>query len=349
MHSGLIIGLISRSVAGASFGFIGLLLGGIFEPRGFMPWGLSSIVVGVVVGVVLAPYLLVAPIHAALKRIGEVQGSRFFAALSGLILGLFIAVLVSIPLAHLPGWPGTLLPLILSGVFALLGIAVMLTREQDVSHYLTGQNRWARTTLAPSSYSKVLMDTSAIIDGRIADIIEAGFVNGTMVIPRFVLDELRHVADSSDSLRRNRGRRGLEVLSKLRKEATVPIQVLDVDSSNGMEVDAHLVKLAKSMGAAIITTDFNLNRVAGIQGVKVLNVNDLANAIKPVALPGEDIKVRVIQEGTEAGQGVGFLDNGAMVVVEGGRKFLNTKLDVSVTRVHQTTSGFLIFAQPKGR
>jgi uncharacterized protein YacL len=349
MHSGLIFGLIVRSVAGASFGFIGLLLGGVFEPRGFMPWGLSSTVVGVVAGVALAPYLLVAPIRGVLQRIGEVQGSKFLAALSGLILGLVIAVLVSIPLARLSGWPGTLLPLILSGVFALLGIAVMLTREQDVSHYLTGQNRGSRTTLGPSSYAKVLMDTSAIIDGRIADIIQAGFINGTMVIPRFVLDELRHVADSSNSLRRNRGRRGLEVLSNLRKEATVPIQILDVDSSNGMEVDGHLVKLAKSMGAAILTTDFNLNRVASIQGVKVLNVNDLANAIKPLAIPGENLEVRVIQEGTEAGQGVGFLDNGAMVVVEGGRRFLNTRLDVSVTRVHQTASGCLIFAQPKER
>ena len=156
----------------------------------------------------------------------------------------------------------------------------------------------------------MLVDTSAIIDGRIVDVSQTGFINGTLVIPRFVLDELRHIADSTDSLRRNRGRRGLEILTKLRKEAIVPLQVLDVDGWDGMEVDSKLVKLAKSLKVPIVTTDYNLNRVAGIQGVKVLNVNDLANALKPAVIPGEDMEVRVIQEGKEVGQGVAFLDDG---------------------------------------
>jgi uncharacterized protein YacL len=168
-----------------------------------------------------------------------------------------------------------------------------------------------------------------------------------MVIPRFILDELRHVADSSDALRRNRGRRGLEMLNKLRKEAEVPIQILDVDVRDDSEVDGKLIKLAKSLKAQILTTDFNLNRVAELQGIRVLNINELANALKPVVLPGEEILVRIIQEGKESGQGVGFLDDGTMVVVEGGKRYINTLLDVSITRVLQTAAGRIIFAQPR--
>jgi uncharacterized protein YacL len=189
------------------------------------------------------------------------------------------------------------------------------------------------------------MDTSAIIDGRIADISKTGFVHGTMIIPRFILDELRHVADSSDALRRNRGRRGLEILNKLRREAEVPIQILDVDAPEDPEVDAKLVTLAKNLKANILTTDFNLDRVAELQGVRVLNINELANALKPVVLPGEEMVVLIIQEGKEFGQGVGFLDDGTMVVVEGGKRHINSHLDVSVTRVLQTAAGRIIFAQ----
>ena len=224
----------------------------------------------------------------------------------------------------------------------------MLSREQALGQLLPELKR-AAPVAAVQKNGQVLLDTSAIIDGRIADVSQTGFITGTLVIPRFVLDELRHVADSTDSLRRSRGRRGLEVLTRLRKEAIVPIQVLDVDGMDGTEVDGNLVKLAKRLGAPIVTTDFNLNRVAGIQGIAVLNVNDLANALKPVVLPGEELEVRVIQEGKEVGQGVGFLDDGTMVVVEGGRRYLNVLLEVMVTRVLQTAAGRLIFAQPKER
>jgi len=192
-----------------------------------------------------------------------------------------------------------------------------------------------------------LLDTSAIIDGRIADVSDAGFIIGTLVIPRFILDELRHIADSSDSLRRNRGRRGLEILNKLRKEGTVPLRILDVDIRDGQEADEKLVSLASSMKAPIATTDYNLNRVAEFQGVKVLNVNELANLLKPVVLPGENMRVRVIQEGKEPGQGVGFLDDGTMVVIEGGRRYINAHVEVQVTRALQTAAGRIIFAQPK--
>ncbi|HEY7778869.1 MAG TPA: PIN domain-containing protein [Ktedonobacterales bacterium] len=194
---------------------------------------------------------------------------------------------------------------------------------------------------------RVLVDTSAIIDGRIADISQTGFVSGTLVVPRFVLEELQHIADSSDSLRRNRGRRGLEILNRLQKETNVPVEISDADAEGTHEVDAKLVKLARQWHCPIITNDFNLNRVAALQGVKVLNINELAHAVKPILLPGEELAVKIIQDGKELGQGVGYLDDGTMIVVEGGKQYIGANVDVMVTRVLQTVAGRMIFGQPK--
>jgi uncharacterized protein YacL len=193
----------------------------------------------------------------------------------------------------------------------------------------------------------IVVDTSAIIDGRIAEIVESGFIYGTLVVPKFVLEELQHIADSSDTLRRNRGRRGLEILNRMQKESTTPVEILDEDVPEVAEVDAKLVALARVRSKAILTNDFNLNRVAELQGVRVLNINSLANAVKPAVLPGEELRVRVIQEGKEPGQGVGFLDDGTMIVVEGGVRYIDKDLDVAVTRVLQTVAGRMIFAQPR--
>ncbi|HEV2471788.1 MAG TPA: PIN domain-containing protein, partial [Chthonomonadales bacterium] len=198
-----------------------------------------------------------------------------------------------------------------------------------------------------ASSAQILLDTSAIIDGRIADISQTGFIFGTLVVPRFVLNELQHIADSADTMRRNRGRRGLEMLQRLQKDATVPIEIRDIDKEDGAEVDGELVKMARSLHCSIITNDFNLNRVAELQGVKVLNINELANAVKPVLLPGEDIYIKIMQEGKELGQGVGYLDDGTMIVVEGGRQFMGSSIEVSVTRVLQTVAGRMIFAHPR--
>jgi uncharacterized protein YacL len=193
----------------------------------------------------------------------------------------------------------------------------------------------------------IVVDTSAIIDGRIAEIVESGFIYGTLIVPRFVLEELQHIADSSDTLRRNRGRRGLEILSRMQRDARTPVEIVDDEAPGVAEVDAKLVELAKARSRAILTNDFNLNRVAELQGIRVLNINSLANAVKPAVLPGEELRVRVIQEGKEAGQGVGFLDDGTMIVVEGGSRFIDRDLDVAVTRVLQTVAGRMIFAQPR--
>jgi uncharacterized protein YacL len=191
----------------------------------------------------------------------------------------------------------------------------------------------------------ILLDTSVIIDGRIADISATGFLYGTFLIPRFVLNELQYIADSADSMRRQRGRRGMEVLSELQKDATVPVRISDIDVDGVREVDEKLVVLARQMKSPIMTNDYNLNRVAELQGVLVLNVNELANAVKSVLLPGEPLLVDIIQEGKEPGQGVGYLDDGTMVVVEDGRGKINQQVTVVVTKVLQTAAGRMIFAQ----
>jgi uncharacterized protein YacL len=190
-----------------------------------------------------------------------------------------------------------------------------------------------------------LLDTSVIIDGRIADVARTGFLVGTLLIPRFVLNELQYIADSADSLRRQRGRRGMEVLSQLQKDTMAPVQISDIDVEGVREVDDKLVILARQLRCPILTNDYNLNRVAELQGVVVLNVNELANAVKSVLLPGETLEVDIIQEGKEAGQGVGYLDDGTMVVVEDGREFVERKTAVVVTKVLQTAAGRMIFAR----
>lgn len=194
---------------------------------------------------------------------------------------------------------------------------------------------------------RILVDTSVVIDGRIADIAAAGFVPGRLAVPRFVLAELQNIADSEDAMRRGRGRRGLEVLGRLRDLSEVEVEILDDDVAGVKEVDAKLVALARQFGCQVLTTDYNLNQVAGIQGVRVLNVNELSNAIRPVVLPGETMSVRVVQPGKERNQGVGYLADGTMIVVENGDKLIGQDVVTEVTRVFQTVAGKMIFAVPK--
>ena len=269
----------------------------------------------------------------------------------GLIIGLIIALLVTLSfrLYELSGRWGSIVIYAVNVVIPLLSIYIMLTRGREIlqtlAYYLSASANI--THKKGASGRQIILDTSAIIDGRIADISQTGFIHSSFIIPRFILDELQHIADSSDSLRRNRGRRGLEMLSRLQKDSDIPVEISDVDVEEVQEVDAKLVKLARALRCPILTNDFNLNRVAELQGVQVLNVNELANAVKPVVLPGEELTVRVIQEGRETSQGVGFLDDGTMIVVEGGRRHLNNQIDVIVDRVLQTAAGRMIFAHPK--
>ena len=292
----------------------------------------------------MSPFIVFRPLTKTLNRLNQIPAATLIPSAIGLVVGLVIAALISIPLFNLSGWLAWGIPLIITLTFGALGLWIGAHRSTEVSRILPPDVAGSSNGLHPNG--RIVVDTSAIIDGRIAELGQTGFLQGTLLIPGFVLDELRHIADSSDSMRRTRGRRGLEVLGKLRKDDRVPIQVLDIDISNGAEVDGQLVKLAREMKASILTTDFNLNRVAEVQGIKVLNVNELANAIKPVVLPGEELTVNIVQEGKEVGQGVAFMDDGTMVVVEGGRRHLNKFIHVSVTRVLQTTAGRIIFAQP---
>ena len=344
------VSILPRLLGAGVLGVAGWGLGEIVSSRTsnqseFLPWGLAFTLGGILVGALVTPYVVSRPMGRALDKLNQLPVSTLLAATIGLVVGLVIAALISVPLFNLDGWLGWGVPLIISFSLGTLGLILGVHRETEVGQILHVE---ARGPSSVGSYKgEILVDTSAIIDGRIADLGLTGFLQGTLVIPGFVLDELRHIADSSDSMKRTRGRRGLEVLGKLRKDTTVPIQVLDTETRNGAEVDAQLVKLAKTMKVPIMTTDFNLNRVADLQGIQVLNVNELAGALRPMVLPGEDLTVNIIQEGKEVGQGVAFLDDGTMVVVEGGRRYLNSLHDVVVTRVLQTAAGRIIFAQPK--
>ena len=316
------------------------------SPRGtnYLPWGLVSTLLGVVAGVVLVS--LPIPLIRINQYINQLPLSSLVSAVVGLVAGLIVASLISIPLINVEGWPSWGVPLILNVTFGTLGFWLGVQRTGDARRI--APSSWSHVPRERSYDGRILVDTSAIIDGRIADLSQTGFVQGPLIITGFVLDELRHIADSSDGMRRSRGRRGLDILGRLQKDTDVAVQIIDVDDVDDPEVDGKLVKLAKRMKASILTTDFNLNRVAEVQGVQVLNINELANALKPMVLPGEDLTVNIIQEGKEIGQGVAFLDDGTMVVVEGGRRFLNTIQDVTVTRVLQTAAGRIMFAQPKG-
>jgi uncharacterized protein YacL len=313
-----------------------------------------SVVVGGILGYAVAPWL----IRVVWKAIRWLEGKLrrtplqdiFFGAI-GLIIGLIIANLIGSAFSKVPGI-GVIVPIAGSIILGYLGITIAIAKRDDVSGMFTrsGRDRSARTSGSLTTDSSIpkLLDTSVIIDGRIYDVCRTGFLEGPLLVPRFVLDELRHIADSSDMLKRNRGRRGLDVLGKLQKDLGATLQVYERDvAATYTEVDAKLVALAKELGGSVITNDFNLNKVAELQGVRVLNVNDLANSVKPVVLPGEEMRVHVIKDGKEVGQGVGYLDDGTMIVVDGGKRHIGDYIEVIVTSVLQTSAGRMIFARPK--
>jgi len=293
--------------------------------------------------------------HVAIRLLkgGEMSLSRvpmndLLASAFGLVAGLIIAVLLFPSIARI-AWLDPYFPLLVSIALGVFGLRVGLSRKEELIQLADKLRSGAGG--GSRAYSKEMehkiLDTSVIIDGRIADICKTGFIEGTLVIPEFVLEELQHIADSSDLLKRNRGRRGLDILNKIQKELDVKVLIYEGDFEDVSEVDSKLVKLAKVLGGKVITNDFNLNKVCELQGVPVLNINDLANAIKPVVLPGEEILVQVIKDGKEHGQGVAYLDDGTMIVVEGGRDYIGSMLEVLVTSVLQTSAGRMIFAKPK--
>ena len=286
-------------------------------------------------------------VEEGVSKLARVPMGELAAGVLGLGIGLLFSLLLY-PSLNWLGRPGDLLQVALMLVFGYMGLRVGLAKKEDLGSFWTS-GRWNTGTVNEERRIEEhkILDTSVIIDGRIADICKTGFIEGTIVIPEFVLEELQHIADSSDLLKRNRGRRGLDILNKIQKELEIKVLIYEGDFEEISEVDSKLVKLAKVLQGKVVTNDFNLNKVCELQGVSVLNINDLANAVKPVVLPGEEIMVQIIKDGKEHGQGVAYLDDGTMIVVEGGREYIGTMMEVLVTSVLQTSAGRMIFAKPK--
>jgi len=337
-----IIGLIVFSVIGWQVG--GMVTGSpdpLHDPAA-LRYVIASAVLGGAFGFVITPWLTIRPSAWARRVIHQLPATQLLAGTIGLGSGLIIAALLAWPLSLLPSPFSRILPFIGAIIFGYLGVLIAVTRQRDLIAIIGGLRARGEEEETP-----VLLDTSVIIDGRIADIAATGFIRGPMIVPHFVLNELQHIADSPDTLRRNRGRRGLEILDQLRKNMPELIRFSDLDVEQARQVDDKLIQLAQQLHCPIVTNDYNLNRVAVLQGVKVLNINELANAVKTVVLPGESITVDIIQEGRELGQGVGYLDDGTMIVVEDGQRFLGRTIQVVVTKVLQTDKGRMFFAHPE--
>lgn len=296
------------------------------------------------------PYATTKPFFWLEEKLNVTPLPDLVAAIIGLILGLAIAVLMGVLLQGLPYHLGLAISLVLAVLLARWGVRIGISRRSELQALVLGSARVVvpgeRSGEESGRPARILLDTSVVIDGRIADIAKTGFLEGRLLVPRFVLNELQYIADSSDPLRRARGRRGLEILNLLRQDPQVSIEFSDDDLPEVQEVDAKLIRLARQHQASIMTNDYNLNRVAQLEGVKILNINDLANAVKPVVIPGEEIEVQIIKEGKEANQGVAYLDDGTMIVVENGRKHIGQSVQVTVTSVLQTAAGRMIFATP---
>ncbi len=329
-------GWIFRGLFVVLCGLVGLAAGSVYGSERLYP------VAGLAAGVAGAAVLVL--MEGALRR---VQVKVLISGLVGLVIGLFLArllldnlMIIMEPLAQPVGIYVELLFMVAA---AYIAVAVAVEKGRGLS--ILDLVRAVKEQ--PGGERNKILDTSVIIDGRIADICETGFIEGTLIIPQFVLRELQHIADSSDPIKRNRGRRGLDILQKIQKNPHVQVRIHDMDFPDIREVDGKLVAMAKALGAAVVTNDFNLNKVAELYGVPVLNVNELTNALRPVVLPGEEMRVYVLKEGKEYNQGVAYLDDGTMVVIDNGRRHIGQTIDVCVTSVLQTTAGRMIFSRLK--
>ena len=306
--------------------------------------GFPLSLIGVVAGILVA--LFVIQVEQAIRKLSL---RVIFGGVVGTLVGLLIAFLFAYGLRFIPAIerqeviPLVYIYVLLTIILGYLGLVLGSKKAEEFEFPGTS----SKTALRQSTDYRI-MDTSVIIDGRIADICDTGFLDGSLIVPRFVLDELQQIADSSDSLKRSRGRRGLDVLNRMQKSAGIRIDITDQDFPKLKGVDAKLVALAKKRNGKIITNDYNLNKVAEIQGIRILNVNELANALKPVVLPGEAITVKIIKEGKEPAQGVAYLDDGTMVVVDNGSHYIGKTVETTVTSVLQTAAGRMIFSGLKG-
>jgi len=342
---------VSRLVGTVIFALLGARLGADSASTLGLPIEVTSVIfslVGVLVGLILTPWLTVRPLRAIRQTINEMPIEVLITGLAGLAIGLTIALLLAYPLSQLQGWTGNLLPPLVSVAAGYLGLTIFTVRSReiwDTVGNVTGGKR--RLMFGSGTDRQVLLDTSVLIDGRIVDIAKTGFLGGTLAVPRFVITELHQVADSSDMLRRNRGRHGLSKLNELQRDGIMPFKIIEEDIPGINEVDDKLIALAVQMNAPIITNDYPLNRIAETQGVTVLNVNSLANAVRSQYLPGDTFPIRIIQEGRELDQGVGYLEDGTMVVVEGGKSFMDRTINVTVTKFINRDTGRMYFSVPE--
>lgn len=305
--------------------------------------------VGILLGLLLGPSIsegLQARGKKLTQSVLKTPTNELIGGIVGLVIGWIIGLVISIPLIRIPV-VGDYVAILLGLFLGYLGLAVGLRKAGDASSSFGDfKQPRLRSKPCPDASPKIL-DTSVIIDGRISDITQSGFLEGDLIVPGFVLAELQHIADSSDVLKRNRGRRGLDILNNIQKEPYSTVRIIEKDYDDISEVDTKLVKLAKDIGGKVVTNDYNLNKVCELHGVAVLNINELANAVKPVVLPGEELAVQIIKDGKEQGQGVAYLDDGTMIVVDGGRRYIGQTVNVLVTSVLQTAAGRMIFAKPK--
>jgi uncharacterized protein YacL len=352
MSSDFVARIVGMVVFSISAVYLGITFGSTFSttPAEVAFYAVIFGLIGALFGLVLTPYMTTHPVRSIRQKLRQVDAQTLLAGLVGLLVGLAVAALLAFPLSLLPAPFGEILPFFGVLILSYFGITLFVMRQHDIFSILLA--RFPRRSYDEDERESlhtriILMDTSVIIDGRIADIARTGFLIGTLVIPRFVLNELQHIADSADSLRRQRGRRGMEIISTLQKEPAIPTQISDINVEGTRDVDDKLIILARQMKCPILTNDYNLNRVAELQGVTVLNINELANTVKAILLPGESLHVNVIQEGKEYAQGVGYLDDGTMVVVEDGENYLHRTIPVTVTKVLQTAAGRMIFARPE--
>lgn len=342
-----ILRLIGMIVLAISGGFLGFDLSE-FSPADAVTNTLVFALVGALTGLVLTPYFTTRPARAMRALLARMSAESLFAGLTGLIVGLLIAALLAFPLSMLPAPFSQILPFIGVLVFSYFGVALFVMRQGDIMGLvsaMSGRTEGGGSSSWTNLNRTILLDTSVIIDGRVADIAKTGFLPGTLLIPRFVLNELQYIADSPDGVRRQRGRRGMEVLAELQKLPNVLVRISDINVEGVREVDDKLVVLGKQLKSPVLTNDYNLNRVAELQGVTVLNINELANAVKSVVLPGEALRINIMQEGKEHGQGVGYMDDGTMVVVENGREYIGEYMEVNITKVLQTAAGRMIFGR----
>ena len=306
-----------------------------------------------ILGYFLAPFILKYIYRCSeifLTVLSKIPTSEIMIGALGLIIALILANLVGQAVSHIPVI-GPYLPLILSGVFGIVGVKLAIGKKKDLINFsaplFNDKKKNAPKTAKTMTCTNKILDTSVIIDGRIADICKTHFVEGTLIVPNFVLEELQRIADSSDAMKRNRGRRGLDILQEMQNADYCIVEIINHDYDDLTEVDAKLVRLGQEMGASVLTNDYNLNKVAELQGVRVLNINELANSVKTAVLPGEEMAVNVVKEGKEANQGVAYLNDGTMIVIEGAKNYVGDMLEIIVTSVLQTAAGKMVFARVK--